>query len=66
MADAPLGSLEMLIHAMKGASSNTETITLRSDEKGAAGDNFEFLKSQLTWETGDDGRERVVDADGNG
>ncbi|GFZ44733.1 methyltransferase [Saitozyma sp. JCM 24511] len=38
---------------------------VRSDNS-SAGDNLAFLQSKLTWEVGDDGRERVIDADGNG
>jgi protein arginine N-methyltransferase 2 len=57
----------MLIHAMKGAKGDEDgTMTLRAEEGGTAGDNLEFLKSDLMWEVGDDGRERVMDKDGNG
>lgn len=41
-------------------------ITLRNHDESSAGDNLAFLSSKLTWEVGDDGRERVLDADGNG
>ncbi|BEI82606.1 hypothetical protein CcaverHIS002_0304740 [Cutaneotrichosporon cavernicola] len=41
-------------------------MTLRAEDKSSAGDNLAFLKSQLKWEMGEDGRERVLDADGNG
>lgn len=41
-------------------------ITIRNHDESSAGDNLAFLASKLTWETGDDGRERVLDADGNG
>lgn len=41
-------------------------ITLRNHDESSAGDNLAFLASKLTWETGEDGRERVLDADGNG
>lgn len=59
---------EMLHHAL-GASQQAETeggITLRAEDKTSAGDNLEFLRSELTWDLGEDGRERVLDADGNG
>ncbi|ORY23543.1 S-adenosyl-L-methionine-dependent methyltransferase [Naematelia encephala] len=39
---------------------------VRSEDTTSAGDNLSFLKSELRWEIGDDGRERVLDADGNG
>ncbi|BEJ13436.1 hypothetical protein CspHIS471_0306100 [Cutaneotrichosporon sp. HIS471] len=55
---------EMLVHAMRGASGGA--MTLRAEDKSSAGDNLAFLKSQLKWEMGEDGRERVLDADGNG
>lgn len=42
------------------------TVTLNAGEKGSAGDNKTFLKGKLRWEKGDDGRERVMDEDGNG
>lgn len=42
------------------------TIKLKAEDKTSAGDNLTFLKSRLTWDKGDDGRERVLDADGNG
>jgi protein arginine N-methyltransferase 2 len=54
---------EMLHHVMAGAG---EGITLRAEDKTSAGDNLEFLASKLTWDYGEDGRERVLDADGNG
>jgi protein arginine N-methyltransferase 2 len=41
-------------------------ITLRHEDKTSAGDNLEFMRSKLVWEMGDDGKERVCDADGNG
>ncbi|KAJ9116340.1 hypothetical protein QFC22_004780 [Naganishia vaughanmartiniae] len=41
-------------------------MTLRHEDKTSAGDNLEFMKSKLVWEMGDDGKERVCDADGNG
>lgn len=41
-------------------------MTLRNEDKTSAGDNLEYLKSKLVWEMGDDGKERVCDADGNG
>jgi protein arginine N-methyltransferase 2 len=54
----------MLHHAMKGA--ETGAMTLRAEDTSSAGDNLEFLRSKLTWDVGEDGRERVLDADGNG
>jgi hypothetical protein len=44
----------------------TNTYTLKGVDNTSAGDNFAFLKSKLTWTTGDDGKERVLDEDGNG
>lgn len=41
-------------------------MTLRHEDKTSAGDNLEYLRSKLVWEMGDDGKERVCDADGNG
>ena len=41
-------------------------MTLRAEDKTSAGDNLTFLKSKLIWDMGDDGKERVLDADGNG
>jgi hypothetical protein len=41
-------------------------MTLRNEDKTSAGDNLEYLKSKLVWEMGEDGKERVCDADGNG
>lgn len=41
-------------------------MTLRAEDKTSAGDNLQYLKSKLVWEMGDDGKERVCDADGNG
>lgn len=41
-------------------------VTLKAEEKGSAGDNMTFLKGKLRWEMGDDGKERVMDEDGNG
>lgn len=57
---------EMLHHAMKGAEAEDTTMTLRAEDATSAGDNLTFLKSKLVWEMGDDGKERVMDADGNG
>lgn len=56
---------EMLHHALKGDAGNG-VVTLRAEDSSSAGDNLAFLASELTWETGADGRERVLDADGNG
>jgi hypothetical protein len=41
-------------------------MTLRQTDTTSAGDNLAFLRSKLVWEVGDDGKERVLDADGNG
>jgi len=57
----------MLHHAMKGAQSGDDTnMTLRAEDDSSAGDNLAFLKSKLVWDKGEDGKERVLDADGNG
>jgi len=57
----------MLHHAMKGAQSGDDTnMTLRAEDDSSAGDNLAFLKSKLVWDMGEDGKERVLDADGNG
>jgi len=56
----------MLHHAMKGAQSGDDTnMTLRAEDDSSAGDNLAFLKSKLVWDMGEDGKERVLDADGN-
>ncbi len=57
--------------AAPGESSTLEhtdgnTMTLRHEDATSAGDNLTFLKSKLVYDTGDDGKERVLDADGNG
>ncbi|KAK8844678.1 arginine N-methyltransferase 2 [Kwoniella newhampshirensis] len=61
---------EMLHHALAGPSSpssdSSTNIKLRAEDNTSAGDNLIFLKSKLTWDVGDDGKERVLDADGNG
>jgi protein arginine N-methyltransferase 2 len=58
---------EMLHHVIGAGERETdEAITLRAEDKTSAGDNLEFLASKLTWDVGEDGRERVLDADGNG
>ncbi|WVQ82592.1 arginine N-methyltransferase 2 [Cryptococcus sp. DSM 104549] len=61
---------EMLHHALAGpsspASDSSTNIKLRAEDKTSAGDNLVFLQSKLTWDMGDDGKERVLDADGNG
>jgi len=41
-------------------------MTLRAEDDSSAGDNLAFLKSKLVWDKGQDGKERVLDADGNG
>jgi protein arginine N-methyltransferase 2 len=60
----------MLHHLLAGpsspASDSSTNIKLRAEDKTSAGDNLTFLQSKLTWEVGEDGRERVIDADGNG
>lgn len=60
----------MLHHIMATAKQPQEIddgqLTLRAEDKTSAGDNLTFLKSQLTWDLGEDGKERVLDADGNG
>ena len=55
----------MLHHAL-AASESPDHIRLRAEDKSSAGDNATFLQSKLTWDQGADGRERVLDADGNG
>lgn len=58
---------EMLHHALAGSGNDGDGVmTLRAEDKTSAGDNLEFLRSELTWDVGEDGRERVLDADGNG
>jgi len=58
---------EMLHHVLGAGEKEAEgAITLRAEDKTSAGDNLEFLGSKLTWDIGEDGRERVLDADGNG
>jgi hypothetical protein len=58
--------LEMLHHAMKGAGGGDDNMTLRAEDDTSAGDNLAFLRSKLVWDKGEDGKERVLDADGNG
>lgn len=53
----------MLHHLLTGPGM---AVTLRAEDNTSAGDNLTYLKSKLTWDLGDDGRERVLDADGNG
>jgi protein arginine N-methyltransferase 2 len=57
---------EMLHHILSAPSSSEDHIALRAEDDTSSGDNMAFLSSKLTWETGEDGRERVIDADGNG
>lgn len=58
---------EMLHHALGAGQKSTQNgMTLRAEDTTSAGDNLEFLASKLTWDVGEDGRERVLDADGNG
>ncbi|EIW73191.1 hypothetical protein TREMEDRAFT_73009 [Tremella mesenterica DSM 1558] len=58
---------EMLHHILKDAGQENGTgLTLRERDDTSAGNNDEFLKSELRWELGEDGKERVLDADGNG
>jgi protein arginine N-methyltransferase 2 len=59
-------TVEMLHHAMKGATGGDTNMTLRAEDDTSAGDNLAFLKSKLIWDMGQDGKERVLDADGNG
>lgn len=42
------------------------TMTLRQEDSTSAGDNLTFLRSKLVYDVGEDGKERVLDADGNG
>ena len=58
----------MLHHALGAASSSSSAnhVKLRAVDKSSAGDNDVFLKSRLRWDNGEDGRERVLDEDGNG
>jgi protein arginine N-methyltransferase 2 len=57
----------MLHHALAGSSSDdSKNIRLRAEDNTSAGDNMTFLQSKLTWDVGSDGKERVLDADGNG
>ena len=62
--------VEMLHHALSPSSEeeprNPMNMKLRAEDKTSAGDNLAFLQSKLTWDIGTDGRERVLDADGNG
>ena len=62
------GFAEMLHHALSaGANGESSTsMTLRAEDKTSAGDNEAFLGSKLVWEIGQDGRERVLDQEGNG
>lgn len=61
---------EMQTSEKPGESSTSQMtstgMTLRHEDKTSAGDNLEFMRSKLVWEMGDDGKERVCDADGNG
>jgi protein arginine N-methyltransferase 2 len=65
-----MATAEMLHHIMKAVKQpqaiDEGTLTLRAEDDTSAGDNLTFLKSQLTWDVGEDGKERVLDADGNG
>ena len=58
----------MLHHALqsvpKGETPNGHTF--RAVDRTSAGDNLTFLKSNLIWDVGEDGKERVLDEDGNG
>ena len=60
----------MLHHALSSSSveepGNNMNMHLRAEDKTSAGDNTTFLQSELTWDVGEDGRERVLDEDGNG
>ncbi|ORX41283.1 S-adenosyl-L-methionine-dependent methyltransferase [Kockovaella imperatae] len=59
---------EMLAHFLGGTSSSSSAthLKLRANDQSSAGNNEVFLKSKLTWDLGEDGKERVLDADGNG
>lgn len=45
---------------------STNTYHLTPIDPTSAGDNHTFLRSPLTWSKGEDGKERVLDEDGNG
>lgn len=45
---------------------STNTYHLKAIDPTSAGDNLTFLRSKLTWDVGEDGKERVLDEDGNG
>ena len=57
---------EMLRHVMGEAPESSNAVTLRATDSTSAGDNSAFLLSELRWEVGEDGKERVLDGDGNG
>lgn len=57
---------EMLHHILSAPSSSEDHMALRAEDTTSSGDNITFLASELAWETGEDGKERVLDADGNG
>lgn len=48
------------------ATTTSSGLTLRHSDTTSSGSNAAFLASQLVWSHGDDGKERVLDADGNG
>lgn len=62
--------VEIVHHLLAGpssrASDSSKVITLRAKDESSAGSNQAFLQSKLTWDIGEDGKERVWDADGNG
>ena len=45
---------------------STNTYHVKPIDPTSAGDNLTFLRSKLTWDVGEDGKERVLDEDGNG
>jgi len=45
---------------------STNTYHVKPVDPTSAGDNHTFLRSKLTWDVGEDGKERVLDEDGNG
>ncbi len=58
----------MLHHALSSSphGESSSKLKLRAVDNTSAGDNHTFLQSKLVWEIGEDGRERVLDENGNG
>jgi len=58
----------MLHHALSSAPNgeSSSVLKLRAEDKTSAGNNDTFLTSKLVWDIGEDGKERVLDQDGNG